>query len=138
MGFYAPAQIVRDAREHGVEVLPVDVNMSAWDSALEPGSAGDLALRLGFRQVKGLAEAEGRAVEAARGNGYPDPTALWRRAGLGRKALEALARADGFRSLGLDRRQALWAVKGLAAGPKSAAPLPLFPWARRSAAPIPR
>ncbi len=126
MGFYAPAQIVRDAREHGVEVLPVDVNMSAWDCALEPGSAGDLALRLGFRQVKGLAAAEGRAVEAARGNGYSDPTALWRRAGLGRKALEALARADGFRSLGLDRRQALWAVKGLATGLKSAAPLPLF------------
>ena len=126
MGFYAPAQIVRDAREHGVEVLPVDVNLSGWDCALEPGRGGGFALRLGLRQVKGLAEAEARALETARANGYPDPAALWRRAGLGMKALEALARADAFGSQGLDRRAALWAVKGLPAGARSAAPLPLF------------
>ncbi|MCH8037190.1 MAG: hypothetical protein IIC53_08705 [Proteobacteria bacterium] len=94
------------------------------------GEGGSLALRLGLRQVKGLGAAEARALVAARGKGYADPRALWRRAGLGTKALEALARADAFRSLGLDRRAALWAVKGLPAGVKSAAPLPLFAAAR--------
>ena len=121
MGFYAPAQIVRDAREHGVEVRPVDLNLSDWDCTLEPGAEGALTLRLGFRQAKGLAEADARAILAARGNGYPDPLTLWRRAGVKAAALEALARADGYRSVGLDRRAALWAVKGL-----PAAPLPLF------------
>jgi error-prone DNA polymerase len=122
MGFYAPAQIVRDARDHGVEVRPLDVNRSDWDCTLEPGETGGLALRLGLRQAKGLAEAEARAMVAARGNGYPDPITLWRRAGIKSSALEALARADGFRSMGLGRREALWAVKGL---PREA-PLPLF------------
>ncbi|RDD63680.1 error-prone DNA polymerase [Ferruginivarius sediminum] len=126
MGFYAPAQIVRDARRHGVEVRPVDVNRSDWDCTLEPADPGHStdgqALRLGLRQVSGLGEAAGRAVEAARGNGYNDPLALWRRAGLSTKALEALARADAFASMGLDRRHALWAVKGL----PDESPLPLF------------
>ncbi len=117
MGFYAPAQIVRDARDHGVSVLPVDVNDSDWDCTLEPGDA----LRLGFRQIKGLAEDDARQLIAARGNGYADPLALWRKGRLGTRALTALARADAFRSMGLDRRQALWAVKGL-----PIAPLPLF------------
>jgi error-prone DNA polymerase len=121
MGFYAPAQIVRDAREHGVEVRAPDVNGSDWDCTLEPDETGGLALRLGLRQVKGLAEADGRAVAAARGNGYPDPLALWRKAGVKPAALEALARADAYRSMGLDRREALWAVKGL-----PAESLPLF------------
>ena len=121
MGFYAPAQIVRDAREHGVEVLPVDVNRSVWDHTLEPGADGDMALRLGFRQIKGLrAEAMDRLV-AARGNGYPDPWTLWRRAGLPAAVLERLARADAFGSLGLNRRQALWAVRRF-----RPAALPLF------------
>ncbi|MCH6588803.1 MAG: error-prone DNA polymerase, partial [Proteobacteria bacterium] len=124
MGFYAPAQIIRDARAHGVEVRAVDVNESDWDCTLEPalpgspdgpeGARGDgLALRLGLRQVKGLGAAEAEALLAHRGNGYAEPRALWRRAGLGAKALEALARADAFCSLGLDRRQALWAIMGL-------------------------
>jgi error-prone DNA polymerase len=121
MGFYAPAQIVRDARDHGVTVLPVDVNCSEWDCTLEPAGAGGYALRLGFRQIMGLAEAEAQRLVAARGNGYGDPLQLWRRAAVGTRALEALARADGFRSMGLDRREALWAVKGL-----PAEPLPLF------------
>ncbi|MDH3594849.1 MAG: error-prone DNA polymerase [Rhodospirillales bacterium] len=126
MGFYAPAQIVRDAREHGVEVLPPDVNASDWDCTLEPGGGepgggGGPALRLGLRQIKGLAEADGRGVAAARGNGYPDPLVLWRKAGVRPAALEALARGDAYRSMGLDRREALWAVKGLPADP-----LPLF------------
>jgi error-prone DNA polymerase len=147
MGFYAPAQIIRDACAHGVEARAVDVNLSDWDCTLEPalpgssggaeGARGDgLALRLGLRQVKGLGAAEAEALLAHRGNGYAEPRALWRRAGLGARALEALARADAFRSLGLDRRQALWAIKGLprGAGPlgstKPADPLPLFAAAR--------
>ncbi|MFQ6017336.1 MAG: error-prone DNA polymerase, partial [Kiloniellaceae bacterium] len=133
MGFYAPAQIIRDARAHGVEVRAVDVNDSDWDCTLEPASPGagrkagaGLALRLGLRHVKGLAEADARALTAARGAGYADPVALWRRAGLGTKSLEALARADAYRSMGLSRREALWAVKGLPAGTKSRSLLPLF------------
>jgi error-prone DNA polymerase len=120
MGFYAPAQIVRDAREHGVAVRPVDVNYSDWDCTLEAAEGGH-ALRLGLCQVKGLAQADGERLVAGRGNGYAEPLALWRRAGLAPAALEALARADAFASLGLDRRRALWAIQGL--GP---APLPLF------------
>jgi error-prone DNA polymerase len=120
MGFYAPAQILRDARDHGVEVRSVDVNLSDWDNTLEPGTQG-FALRLGFRQVKGLREEPLRRLVAARGNGYPDPRTLWRRAALSPKLLERLAEADAFGSMGLTRREALWAVKIL--GP---APLPLF------------
>jgi error-prone DNA polymerase len=196
MGFYAPAQIVRDASEHGVELRAVDVNHSAWDCTLEEearaqpspsplgGGGGDPrsgegegalpqarckpasedgsgatpspcplpegrgevlvegegmvrsggegmarsagegrrhALRLGFRQIKGLAEKDAAALIRARAAGYAAPRDLWRRAGLGGGALDRLAQADAFRSLGLDRRQALWAMKGL--GPP---PLPLF------------
>ena len=120
MGFYAPAQIVGDARQHGVETRPVDVNMSDWDSTLE-GAGANVALRLGFRQAKGLRQRDAEAVVAARRAGYGDVADLWRRAGVGRAALEALARADGFGSSGLSRRQALWAVRGL-----DEAPLPLF------------
>ncbi len=123
MGFYAPAQIVRDAREHGVPTLPPDVNLSDWDSTLEldPDPAAGLALRLGLRQIKGLAEDDIRRLVAARGNGYRDPMALWQRAALRPAVLEKLARGDAFGSMGLNRRQALWAVKGL-----GEMPLPLF------------
>ncbi len=134
MGFYAPAQIVRDAREHAVEVRPPDVNASDWDCTLEPAAGSCFALRLGLRQIKGLAEAEARALVGARGNGYAEVRELWRRAGLGAKPLEALARADAFGTLGLNRRAALWAVKGLpragagsgAGGAAGGVPLPLF------------
>ncbi len=126
MGFYAPAQIVRDARDHAVEVRPPDVNASDWDCTLEPAAGACFALRLGLRQIKGLAEAEARALVAARGNGYAEVRELWRRAGLGAKPLEALARADAFGTLGLARRAALWAVKGLPLGAAGGAPLPLF------------
>ncbi len=167
MGFYAPAQIVRDAREHGVPVRPVDVNHSLWDCTLEalhqtdnchPGEGRDplvsrqvaldctsmvrhlsgsetcstmdpgfrrddkrKALRLGLRQIKGLAEADAERLVAARGGGYRDARDLWRRSGLGRTALERLAAADALRSLDLDRRRGLWALKAL-----GEAPLPLF------------
>jgi len=124
MGFYAPAQIVGDARDNGVEVRPVDVNYSDWHNTLEPGgeAGGFCAVRLGFRQVDGLREDEMEALMAARGAGYDHPDDIRRRAGISRRAMEALAAADAFRSMGLDRRAALWAVRGEAAGET----LPLF------------
>ncbi|WP_395022269.1 error-prone DNA polymerase [Dongia sp.] len=176
MGFYQPAQIVRDAVVHGVEVRPVDVNLSQWDSTLEntadrpvdpspcPSPArgeGTLlrqplqnslalqrnqspsplagegwgegskipsvakkkhpAIRLGFRQAKGISGKEIQRLLAARGAGYRSAEQLWLRAELESRTLGQLAHADAFRSMGLDRRQALWSVKGL--GEK---PLPLF------------
>ncbi len=120
MGFYAPAQIVGDARRHGVAVRPVDVNASFWDCTLEPAGAG-VALRLGLRQVKGLAAADGGAIVAVRGDGYGSVSAVGRRTGVGRAVLATLAAADAFGSMGLDRQRALWAVEGL-----DEAPLPLF------------
>ena len=116
MGFYAPAQIIRDARDHGVEVRPADVNASDWDYTLEDG-----AIRLGLRQIKGLGMRDAEALLDARGAGYANAHEIWRRAGLGRSALETLARADAFVSMGLNRRAGLWAVRGL-----GDAPLPLF------------
>jgi error-prone DNA polymerase len=206
MGFYAPAQIVRDAKEHGVEVRPVDVNHSCWDNTLEVGTAkphcqptektNDLssvivresgrsstpqhdknanagvtgcpafaghdrlelverapslptlasegiprlnsrhadmasdihtthAVRLGFRQITGFSEDDGVAIERCRGAGFDSIRDLWLRTALKPSVLERLAAADAFRSLGLDRRQALWAVKALRrAGDKD--DLPLF------------
>ncbi|MDQ2081796.1 OB-fold nucleic acid binding domain-containing protein [Xanthobacteraceae bacterium Astr-EGSB] len=179
MGFYAPAQIVRDAQEHGVEVREIDVNHSDWDSTLEPappsppplageGQGGGMAagaefvsapsptlprkrgreqaepprlhprhaamasdirathaLRLGLRQIKGFAEADARAIETARSAGFDSIRDLWLRTSLAPAALEKLALADAFRSLGLDRRQALWAVRALRrSGDKD--DLPLF------------
>ncbi|WP_210880209.1 error-prone DNA polymerase [Roseovarius autotrophicus] len=122
MGFYAPAQLVRDAREHGVEVRPVSVNHSDWDCTLEPRPDGALALRLGFRQIKGMREEDAVWIAAARGNGYADVESLWRRAGVGPDALERLAEADAFAAIGLTRRDALWAARAL----RAPAPLPLF------------
>jgi error-prone DNA polymerase len=142
MGFYAPAQLVRDAREHGVEVREPDVNYSGWASDLEPQAfdparihprhrsmAGVIrtrfAVRLGFHQVKGLSEADMVRLVERRGEGYASVRDLWLRSGLSRAVIERLADADCFRSLGLDRRAALWAVRAL--DEKSAAErLPLF------------
>jgi error-prone DNA polymerase len=104
MGFYAPAQIIRDARAHGVEVRPLDVNFSAWDCTLEEG-----ALRLGLRMIGGFQENWAKALIAARGAGYADMAAL-EGAGLPRVALEGLAEADAFASLSPTRCQALWQV----------------------------
>jgi error-prone DNA polymerase len=122
MGFYAPAQIVRDARQHGVKVYPVCVERSYWDNVLEIDGDGSLAVRLGFRQIKGFKEEDGHRLAAARGNGYRSIDAAWRRAGLGRRALAKLAGADAFAEYGVSRREALWTIKGLG-GDK---PLPLF------------
>jgi error-prone DNA polymerase len=112
MGFYQPAQIVIDARKHGVEVRPVDINYSTWDNLLEEKNGQFCPLRLGFREVKGLKEEDMAVLVAARGKGY---TAVWqlRDAGISPEALERLADADAFRSIGLDRRQALWEVSAL-------------------------
>ncbi len=169
LGFYAPAQLVRDAREHGVEVREVDVNLSDWDCTLEPlpplpvqgervgvrggaDSSGEdsaaphpspsatpsprergegerrlhprhasmidairatHAVRLGLRQIVGVREEDMRRLVERRGQGYDSVRDLWLRSGLSSTVLERLADADAFRSLGLDRRQALWAVRGL-------------------------
>ncbi len=122
MGFYAPAQIVRDARAHGVAVRPPCVNASRWDCTLEP-EGGGFAVRLGLRMVRGFANADAARLVAARGGqAFASVDDLWRRAGLPSAALVNLAEADAFLpSLGLARRDALWALKGL-----GDAPLPLF------------
>ena len=138
MGFYATAQIVRDARQHGVEVRPVSVNRSMWDCTLETpgeparepsGETPDSAttnraqhtVRLGLRMVKGLAAAQADEMIGRRGDGYRSIEDIWRRLSVPVAALERLAEADAFQALGLDRRQALWAIRGL-----SDTRLPLF------------
>ncbi|HEX8256317.1 MAG TPA: error-prone DNA polymerase [Allosphingosinicella sp.] len=167
MGFYAPAQILRDAREHGVELRPVCINASRWDCTLEaktpprngegdhaqhgggaaqakpepysslrsappppygwspsPANAGEdyLPLRLGLRMVRGLSNDHAARIVAARAEApFASVEEVWRRSGVPVAALEKVADADGFRSLGLDRRQALWRVRGL-----GETPLPLF------------
>jgi error-prone DNA polymerase len=181
MGFYAPAQIVRDAQEHGVETRPVDINSSNWDNTLEPlphhlqqpdgcaatspAEAGEVtsasffprlrgkwlrtegaadeggtlhrrhtsmaheihtthALRLGFRQISGFHEDDAHRIEQARTLPFDSIRDLWLRTGLEPAVLERLADADAFRSLGLDRREALWAIRGLRrAGDKDDLPL---------------
>ena len=141
MGFYASAQLIRDAREHGVEIRPVDINCSDRDCTLEPDAdpqplsarhremktimKHSHAVRLGLRHVKGFGEAEALQLMQNRGRGYDSVRDLWMRSGLPRRAIEQLAEADCFRSIGLDRRDALWAVKAL--DPLSSAErLPLF------------
>jgi error-prone DNA polymerase len=126
MGFYQPAQIVSDARRHGVEVLPVDVNLSCWDNTLV-GMGRCCAIRLGFRQVKGLRQEDMEVLVRGRGGSPVTGTApgsgLEQRpyaslpalceAGVTEGVLERLADADAFRSMGLDRRQALWEISAL-------------------------
>ncbi len=147
MGFYAPAQLIRDAREHGVEMREADINLSQYHSTLEPCDDDDPrkvesqisakhaemtgvmknthAVRLGLRQVKGFGEADAEKLIENRGRGYDSVRDLWLRSGLSRKTIERLAEADCFRSLGFDRRDALWAVRAL--DPLGAAErLPLF------------
>ncbi len=129
MGFYAPAQIAREAREHGVEINPVCVNDSQWDTRLVGNASGrnKLPLRLGLKIVRGISEVDGARVIGARASGpFLSVEDVWRRAGVPFATLEKLAKADAFRSLGLDRRQALWAIRGL-----GASPLPLFEFVER-------
>ena len=135
MGFYAPAQIVRDAREHRVLVRPVCVNASRWDCTLERRGDGGpgRAVRLGLRMVRGLGNEPGAQLVTRRG-GTPYATVeeVWRRAGVPPAMLERLAEADAFRGMAVDRRQALWVVRGLAN-----APLPLFAAADSDGSPQP-
>lgn len=156
MGFYAPAQLVRDAKEHGVEVVPADVNASDWDSTLEPleksvslaQANGQIthrkrwktkprhtcAVRLGLRHIKGFREEAAELVEDKRLRGYDSVRDLWLRTGLTPRVIEVLANADAFRSIGLERRDALWGVRGLGGwgqhkkgqNGKAPAVLPLF------------
>jgi len=125
MGFYAAAQIVSDARKHGVIVLPVDINHSNWDCTLEPDHGDHLALRLGFRQAKGVKQTEIEKMITARekGNARPffSPEDLWQRSKLLPTTLKNLAKADAYGSTGLSRRQASWQVRRIK--PKK---LPLF------------
>ena len=112
MGFYQPAQIVIDARKHGVEFMPVDINHSSWDNTLEEKTGRYYTIRLGFRQVKGLKAEDMETLVNARTAGYKSIVALMD-IGISQSTLEMLADADAFRSIGLDRRQALWEVSAL-------------------------
>lgn len=116
MGFYQPAQIIYDARKHGVEIRAIDINHSHWDNTLEEKSGKYCALRLGFREVDGLREADMQALIAGRVQLYTTINQLLD-AGVSQASLEKLANADAFRSIGLDRRQALWQVSALADTP---------------------
>ena len=137
MGFYSPSQLVAEARRSGIAVRPADVSHSGWDSTLEPDPAnreGLHALRLGLRLVKGLAAGEGERIAASRwpsGHGTPWSSLadIMRRADVSARSLEAIANADGFASLGLNRRQALWEVRVLAG--QRWQELPLFAHATR-------
>jgi DNA-directed DNA polymerase III PolC len=122
MGFYAPAQIVRDARMHDVVVRPVCINNSFWDNVMEPDGKGGLALRLGFRQIKSMREEEATWISNARGNGYHTVDDVWRKAGTPPRLLTVLAQADAFASLDISRRAALWQAQAI----RGAEPLPLF------------
>ncbi|KQW86781.1 error-prone DNA polymerase [Brevundimonas sp. Root1279] len=123
MGFYAPAQLVRDAREHEVEVRHPDVNASGWDASMEPrGEGRRCALRLGLRSIDGFRKDWAERIAAVRGErAFADLDDLRLRAGLPTQALDKLAEADAFGSLDLTRRQGLWAARG--APPASSAPL---------------
>jgi error-prone DNA polymerase len=133
MGFYAPAQIVRDAAEHGVKPLQVDVNGSEWNCGLERTSEG-LALRLGMRLVKGVPEREANLIAASRraGGRFGSLPELWRRSRVSVKSLRHLAKADAFGSLGLDRQGALWQIQ-----PLRDEPMPLFEQVGETAEEVP-
>jgi error-prone DNA polymerase len=151
MGFYAPAQLIRDAVEHGVEVRPVDINRSdlwailedgapaaerAWDRHAEqrPDIRSTKAIRLGFASVSGFKADHATILMARRGSGYSSIRDLWLRTRIPVASLEKLAEADAFQSLGLNRRKALWAVRGLI-GTDGAESLPLFESANLPPAP---
>ena len=142
MGFYLPSQLVSDAQAHGIEVREIDINHSNWEAGLEDASLrklhykhikmqadikGHKAVRLGFKSINGLREEQGILISECRGDGYDSVRDLWLRTGLSLLALETLAEADVFRSIGLDRRDALWAVQGLRkSGDKDDLPLLCF------------
>jgi error-prone DNA polymerase len=116
MGFYAPAQILDDAKRHGAKLLAVDVNRSEWENTLEDGQ-----LRLGLCNIKGLSQQDAELIVACRGLGYSSPEHVAKRTGISRAVLDRLATADAFASMTLNRREALWSTRGV-----EAKPLPLF------------
>jgi len=116
MGFYQPAQIVIDAKNHGVEVLPVDINYSEWDNLLQEKNGKYHKIRLGFRQIKGIREEEMQNLVENRSKQYQTIPELMD-IGISQATLERLADADAFRSINLDRRRALWEVSALADKP---------------------
>ena len=141
MGFYAPAQLIRDVQEHGIDVRAVDVNASEWDCTLEPHGT-DYALRLGFRSIDGFRKDWGNAIVAARGETpFSSIEQFARRAVLPPSGLRRLADADGYGSLGKGRRDALWDVRRIPSqelplfayadatelAPENDAPLPVMP-----------
>jgi error-prone DNA polymerase len=138
MGFYSSSSIVRDLRDHGGEVRPVDINSSIWDHTLESASESSartesggsaFALRLGFRQIDGMSESAARRIVECRDRGFDSVRDLYFRARVDMGTMQRLARADAFRSIGLDRRAALWAVRGLSGHHNARAAiedLPLF------------
>jgi error-prone DNA polymerase len=132
MGFYAPAQLVRDAREHGVKVRPVDVNFSEWDNTLEPIGPDQFALRLGLRQVDGLRRDVIERMMLVRDTPFTDLEDFKVRTNADAGTMRKLAAADVFRSMGLDRRQALWDARAL----KDAPDLPLFATGRDEGAEV--
>ena len=132
MGFYAPAQLVRDAREHGVKVRPVDVNFSEWDNTLEPIGPDQFALRLGLRQVDGLRRDVIERMMSVRDTPFTDLEDFKVRTNADAGTMRKLAAADVFRSMGLDRRQALWDARAL----KDAPDLPLFATGRDEGAEV--
>ena len=120
LGFYAPAQLVSDARAHGVEVYPVDINASHWDCTLERQAHDCFAVRLGLRMIKGMSAEAAAKLVATRYAPYANLEDVWRRTEVPLRCLELLADADACGSVGIDRRQALWTVRALSK------PLPLF------------
>ncbi|MEH6404724.1 MAG: error-prone DNA polymerase [Sneathiella sp.] len=131
MGFYSASSLVRDFRDHNGTVLPADINESNWDYKLEKSEANSKYwnLRLGLRQVRGLKAVAGHRITQMRLSGYDSVRDLYFRTGIDMKSLEELAHADAFRSIGLDRRAALWAVRGIGghSGKRAALEeLPLF------------
>jgi len=114
MGFYSPRAILADFERHGGEVRPVCIAASDYDCSLEPGASGEAALRMGLRMIRGLGEEQGRRIVAERASGpYRSISDLARRTRLDKGALQALAEADAFASLGVDRRRAAWEIQGL-------------------------
>ena len=126
MGFYNPAQLIQDAKNHGVEVLEIDINSSNWEYKLEkienivkklgewrtPEDA-KMSLRIGIKQIKGIEKNEVKLIVNQRNSGYSDISEIKSRTGIKRRTLETLARADTFNSLGINRRKALWIIRGL-------------------------
>ena len=125
MGFYRPAQLIADAKKSGVEVRPLDINASDWDSTIEPTAHGRHALRLGLRLVKGLRQGDAARIVACRAEGYDSLSSVIGRADIPVKALEVIAAADGLQSLGLDSRQAYWHIRKM--GRMKQGDLPLLP-----------